>query len=113
MKDLKRITDDLSEIERRLLSELTFGPVGEHTTITTTEVSSWADTIREMLEAIAEIEHNPRLVVCPKCRDEIEIKWSLLTKPDMDAIAKRDTFLSDENGKKLQQAFESLWGEDV
>ena len=113
MKDLKRITKDLSEIERRLLNELTFGPVGEHTTITTTEVSSWAVTIREMLEAVAEIEYDTKLAVCPSCGHDIEVKWSLLLHPAEDAMAKRDAFLSDENGEKLQQAFESLWGEDI
>ena len=49
-----------------------------------------------------------KTVVCQRCGDEIEVKWSVLAKPDAEAIAKRDAFLSDDNGKKLQKAIDQI-----
>lgn len=62
-----------------------------------------ANLVRDTLELLKEQEET-KTIICPKCGDEIEIKWSLLIKPDMEAIAKRDAFPSDKNGKKLNDA---------
>ena len=66
------------------------------------------DTVEDALALLKEQEE-AKTIICPKCGDEIEIKLSLLTKPDMEAIAKRDAFLSDKNGKKLNDKMQSLW----
>ena len=78
----------------------------------TSEVSERC--IQYQREAIARLkeQEETRIVICQKCGEEIEVKMSLFTKPDMEAIAKRDAFLSDKNGKKLNDAMQSLWGED-
>ena len=62
--------------------------------------------------ALLKEQEETKTIICQRCGDEIEIKWSLIIKPDMEAIAKRDAFLSDKNGKKLNDAMQSLWGED-
>ena len=62
--------------------------------------------------ALLKEQEETKTIICQKYGDEIEIKWSLLIKPDMEAIAKRDAFLSDKNGKKLNDAMQSLCGED-
>lgn len=69
------------------------------------------DLLADALALLKEQEET-KTIICQKCGDEIEIKWSLLIKPDMEAIAKRDAFLSDKNGKKLNDVMQSLWGED-
>lgn len=61
--------------------------------------------------ALLKEQEETKTIICPKCGDEIEIKWSLLIKPDIEAIAKRDAFMSDKNGKKLNDAMQSLLGE--
>ena len=40
--------------------------------------------------------------------DEKTISFYEMSHPDMEAIAKRDAFLSDENGKKLQEAIDQI-----
>ena len=40
--------------------------------------------------------------------EEQTISWDTIIHPDMEAIAKRDTFLSDENGKKLQEMIDQI-----
>lgn len=40
------------------------------------------------------------------------IPSDIMVHPDNEAIAKRDAFLSDENGEKLNKALQSLWGDD-
>lgn len=39
---------------------------------------------------------------------EPTISWNEMIHPDMNAIAKRDAFLLDENGKKLQEAIDQI-----
>ena len=73
---------------------------------------NFADTLFKDVYALLKEQEETKTIICPKCGDEIEIKLSLLIKPDMEAIAKRDTFLSDKNGKKLNDKMQSLWGED-
>ena len=45
--------------------------------------------------------------------EEQTISFNVLVHPDMEAIAKRDAFLSEENGRKLQgkidRSFTSKW----
>ena len=65
------------------------------------------DQMRDALALLKEQEET-RTIICQRCGDEIEIKWSLLTKPDMEAIAKRDAFLSEENGKKLRMNLKNI-----
>ena len=36
------------------------------------------------------------------------VSWDKMIHPDMDAIEKRDAFLSDENGKKLQKMIDQI-----
>lgn len=40
--------------------------------------------------------------------EEQIISWNTMIHPDMEAIAKRDAFLSDENGKKLQEMIDQI-----
>ena len=40
--------------------------------------------------------------------EEQTISFNELIHPDMDAIAKRDAFLSDENGKKLGEMIDQI-----
>ena len=40
--------------------------------------------------------------------EEQTISWDTMVHPDMEAIAKRDIFLSDENGKKLQEMIDQI-----
>ena len=40
--------------------------------------------------------------------EEQTIAWDKMIHPDMETIAKRDTFLSDENGKKLQEMIDQI-----
>ena len=40
--------------------------------------------------------------------DELKITWNEMIHPDMKAIEKRDTFLSDENGKKLREMIDQI-----
>lgn len=40
--------------------------------------------------------------------EERTISWSEMIHPDMEAIAKRDAFLSDDNGKKLQEMIDQI-----
>ena len=40
--------------------------------------------------------------------EEQTISWDMMLHPDMKAIAQRDTFLSDENGKKLQEMIDQM-----
>lgn len=40
------------------------------------------------------------------------IDYIIMVHPDEEAMAKRDAFLSDENGEKLNKALQSLWGDD-
>ena len=40
--------------------------------------------------------------------EEQTISWDVMIHPDMEAIAKRDAFLSDENGKKLQEMIDQI-----
>ena len=44
--------------------------------------------------------------VCEKAPEQT-IPWEVMIHPDMEAIAKRDAFLSDENGEKLQEIVDS------
>ena len=48
--------------------------------------------------------------------EEPKISWDEMIHPDMEAIAKRDAFLSEENGKKLEEKFVEamvdLWVKD-
>lgn len=39
---------------------------------------------------------------------EPTIPWNEMIRPDINTIAKRDAFLSDENGKKLQEAIDQI-----
>ena len=39
---------------------------------------------------------------------EQTISWDIMIHPDMEAIAKRDIFLSDENGRKLQEMIDQI-----
>ena len=73
---------------------------------------NFADTLFKDVYALLKEQEETKTIICQKCGDEIEIKWSLLIKPDIEAIAKRDAFLSDKNGKKLNDAMQSLWRED-
>ena len=41
-------------------------------------------------------------------RQEPTISLDEMIHPDMEAIAKRDAFLSDENGKKLQEMIDQI-----
>lgn len=36
------------------------------------------------------------------------ISWNTMLHPDMEAIAQRDAFLSDENGQKLQEMIDQI-----
>lgn len=36
------------------------------------------------------------------------ISWDEMIHPDMEAIEKRDAFLSDENGKRLQEMIDQI-----
>ena len=49
-------------------------------------------------------------------RQEETISWNEMIYPDMEAIARRDAFLSEENGKKLEEKFVDamvdLWVKD-
>lgn len=40
--------------------------------------------------------------------DEQKITWDEMIHPDMEAIEKRDAFLSDENGKKLHEMIDQI-----
>ena len=40
--------------------------------------------------------------------EEPTISFNELVHPDMDAIARRDAFLSDENGRKLQEMIDQI-----
>lgn len=40
--------------------------------------------------------------------DEQKITWNEMIHPDMEAIEKRDAFLSDENGKKLREMIDQI-----
>lgn len=40
--------------------------------------------------------------------DEQKITWNEMIHPDMEAIEKRDAFLSDENGKKLREIIDQI-----
>ena len=40
--------------------------------------------------------------------EEPTISFNELIHPDMDAIAKRDAFLSEENGRKLQEMIDQI-----
>ena len=52
-----------------------------------------------------------RVSRCP-LRQEDHISFNCMIHPDMEAIAKRDAFLSEEEGEKINKAFLSLWGDD-
>jgi hypothetical protein len=41
--------------------------------------------------------------------NDLIINFNIILHPDLEAIARRDAFLSDENGKKLNQHMRSLW----
>lgn len=41
--------------------------------------------------------------------DEQTIPFDRLIHPDMEALDKRDAFLSDKNGEILERRFQSLW----
>lgn len=41
--------------------------------------------------------------------EEPAISWNEMTHPDMEAIAKRDAFLSDESGKTLNEQLKVFW----
>lgn len=41
--------------------------------------------------------------------EEQTISWNTMIHPDMEAIARRDIFLSDENGKKLQEMIDQIY----
>ena len=40
--------------------------------------------------------------------EEQTIPWDRMIHPDMEAIAKRDAFLSDESGRKLQEMIDQI-----
>ena len=40
--------------------------------------------------------------------EEQTILWDTMIHPDMEAMAQRDAFLSDENGKKLQEMIDQI-----
>ena len=40
------------------------------------------------------------------------IPFDIMLHPNEEALAKRDAFLSNGNGEKLNEALQSLWGED-
>jgi len=41
--------------------------------------------------------------------NDLIINFNILLHPDLEAIARRDTFLSDENGERLNQHMRSFW----
>ena len=41
--------------------------------------------------ALLKEQEETKTIICQKCGDEIEIKWSLLIKPDMEAITQLNT----------------------
>ena len=41
--------------------------------------------------------------------NDLTINFNILIHPNLEAIARRDAFLSDENGERLNQHFRSLW----
>ena len=41
--------------------------------------------------------------------NDLTINFNILIHPDLEAIARRDAFFSDENGERLNQHFRSLW----
>ncbi len=61
-------------------------------------------------------EEKPFPPFCQKCGKDITnqatIGWKEMVHPDEEAMDKRDAFLSDENGERLNKAFQSLWGDD-
>jgi len=54
------------------------------------------------------IPYDPMQIGSPGDGAEPSISWNEMIHPDMEAIAKRDAFLSDENGKKLQEVIDNI-----
>lgn len=54
------------------------------------------------------IPYDPMQINSPGNGAEPTISWDEMIHPDMEAIAKRDAFLSDENGKKLTEAIDQI-----
>ena len=42
-------------------------------------------------------------------QEELTINWDVMIHPDLEAIAKRDEFLSDENGELLNAHMRVFW----
>lgn len=42
-------------------------------------------------------------------QEELTINWDIMIHPDLEAIAKRDEFLSDENGELLNAHMRVFW----
>ena len=42
-------------------------------------------------------------------QEEITISWDIMIHPNLEAIAKRDQFLSDENGARLNAHMRVFW----
>ena len=40
------------------------------------------------------------------------VPFDIMIHPDEKALAKRDAFLSEKNGEKLNKTLQSLWGDD-
>lgn len=41
--------------------------------------------------------------------NDLIINFNIILHPDLEAIARRDAFLSNENGERLNQHMRSLW----